>query len=132
VSFAWIFFRANTMGDAVLIITKLAALPRELANYLADLSVRGSMNTMRIAFQLGSPDQGITHSINGFGLSACAFSVTLLAVLIIVDGWLKKYGERKSILNLPLGLRWVGYCLLILVIMLSWSVNSSEFIYFTF
>jgi D-alanyl-lipoteichoic acid acyltransferase DltB (MBOAT superfamily) len=131
VCFAWIFFRAGTIADAFLIVKKLAALPAECAAYLVQLPERGIMNTVRVAFQIGAPRQGVTHSIPQFGMTACAFSLMSLVILVTSDRWLKNSGRIKR-LRIPLALRWAGYYLLVLVIMLNWSKNASEFIYFTF
>jgi D-alanyl-lipoteichoic acid acyltransferase DltB (MBOAT superfamily) len=132
VSFAWIFFRAGTMGDAVLIVTRLTALPGELAGYFAALPERGLMGTMRVAFQLGTLSQGVTHAVPGFGMTACAGSLLLLAVLITADLWPKTRWGAKGIGGLPLGFRWAGYYALMLVLLFGRTADPSQFIYFTF
>jgi hypothetical protein len=132
VCFAWLFFRANTLADAFLITRKFASLPSEWTGYFAGLSERGIVNTVRVAFQIGSISQGVTHSIAGFGMMAAALSVMSLIILVAGDVWSRTVAGTKRIMHLPLAIRWAGYYALVLVIVLSWSVDSSQFIYFTF
>jgi D-alanyl-lipoteichoic acid acyltransferase DltB (MBOAT superfamily) len=130
VCFAWVFFRANTITDAFLIITKLANLPAELAGYVRGLSQNGIVATVRMAFQLGAH---VTHPIENFiGLK---FSVLLIAVLLISDGLVRIIPNVDTwIMKKPLALRWAGYYALIMTILLNWNWGSvsSQFIYFTF
>jgi D-alanyl-lipoteichoic acid acyltransferase DltB (MBOAT superfamily) len=132
VSFTWIFFRANSMADALLILAKLTALPRELAGYLAALPKQGIANTLRLALQLGSEGQGIAYPIEGFGAVAFITSLLVLGVLLAAGIWPGTRQGAKGIKALPLGIRWAGYYALVLVLILSWTTESSEFIYFTF
>ncbi|GHV91063.1 alginate O-acetyltransferase [Spirochaetia bacterium] len=132
VCFAWVFFRAGSVSDAFLIVRKFASLPVEWVGYLAELPQRGIVNTVRAAFQLGASNQGITHPITGFGMIAFAFAVLSIVILVGADAWSKNITGTSRIIRLPLVMRWAGYYALILVIMSSWSVDTSEFIYFTF
>ena len=126
VHFAWIFFRANTIQDALLIIAKLVQLPVELAGYIRGLSQIGLITTVRGAFQM-NPD------ITGFGLKNFALSVILILILFIIDRWsFKMPGLATKIRQKPLVLRWIGYYSLVLAIMSSWDTGTSQFIYFTF
>jgi D-alanyl-lipoteichoic acid acyltransferase DltB (MBOAT superfamily) len=129
VSLTWVFFRANTTGDAFFIIRKLASLPVECAGYLSRLPERGIVGTVRAAFQVG---RGATYPVTGFGLTDCAFSMLLIVILLLVDRWTRAITGTKRIMSFPLVLRWVGYYALIVVIALNWSVDTSQFIYFTF
>ncbi|GHV74338.1 alginate O-acetyltransferase [Spirochaetia bacterium] len=131
VCFAWIFFRANTMGDAFLIVRKLGDLPAECAGYLARLPERGIVNTVRVAFQLGTL-VGIAHPVSGFGMAVFGLSVISVIILLVGDNWTRAVPGTKCVMRLPLVLRWAGYYALILVIMISWGRDTSQFIYFTF
>jgi hypothetical protein len=131
VSFAWIFFRANSLGEAFLIIGRLTGLPAELAGYVRELPVRGLIGTARLAFQLGSPGQGgITAPIPNFGLMNAGLSLLLVGVLVAGD-WLRRTGAFGR-LRLPLAPRWALYYSLLFAVLLSWDAGSSAFIYFTF
>jgi D-alanyl-lipoteichoic acid acyltransferase DltB (MBOAT superfamily) len=131
VSFAWIFFRANSLGEAFLIIARLAGLPAELAGYVRELPGRGLIATARLAFQLGSPGQlGITAAIPAFGLTNAGLSLLLVGVLLAGDR-LRSAGALGK-LRLPLAPRWALYYALLFATFLSWDAGSSAFIYFTF
>ncbi|MDR1399524.1 MAG: MBOAT family protein [Treponema sp.] len=129
VCIAWVFFRANTIGDALLICAKFAALPSELASYVRQLPQTGLIETVRAAFQLGN---NVAHPIKLFGISACGLSFMAIAALLLVDWWTRTRPGTTLIMRKPLMLRWAGYYALVLVVLLSWSTDSSEFIYFTF
>jgi hypothetical protein len=127
-----VFFRAGSLSDAFLIVRKIASLPAELAGYLAELPERGIVNTVRMAFQLGAADQGIAHPITSFGMTAFAFAVLSIVILVGADVWTKNVAGTNRIIRLPLAMRWAGYYALVLIIILNWAAYSSQFIYFTF
>jgi D-alanyl-lipoteichoic acid acyltransferase DltB (MBOAT superfamily) len=129
VCFAWIFFRANTITDAFLIIAKLTKLPTELAEYAQGLSQNGIIRTLRDAFQMGID---VANPISGFGLTTFALSVVFIAILLINDVLMRKTPEETILKQKSLVLRWAGYYALILTILMSWEARSSQFIYFTF
>ncbi|GHV78822.1 hypothetical protein AGMMS49944_06130 [Spirochaetia bacterium] len=115
-----------------MIVRKLGALPAECAGYLARLPERGIVNTVRVAFQLGIVSQGIANPVTRFGMAAFGISVISVIILLVGDNWTKAVPGTKRIMRFPLVLRWAGYYALILVIMISWGTDASEFIYFTF
>jgi D-alanyl-lipoteichoic acid acyltransferase DltB (MBOAT superfamily) len=129
VCFAWIFFRANTITDAFFITAKLAGLPTELAGYARGLSQMGIIGTIRSAFQMG---KDVAHPVEGFGLTNMGLSGIFIATLFINDILTRKTPEETILNRKPLVLRWAGYYVLILTILLSWTTGSSQFIYFTF
>jgi len=129
VCFAWVFFRANTMGDAFLVITKLARLPLELAGYVRGISHYGIIGTARNAFQLG---QNVANPVLGFGLYQFGLSGFFIAALLIADALMWKMPERTIVKRWPLVLRWAGYYALIFATVLSWNPDIQEFIYFAF
>jgi D-alanyl-lipoteichoic acid acyltransferase DltB (MBOAT superfamily) len=129
VCFAWVFFRANTMQDAFLIIAKLSRLPLELAGYVQGLSRNGIVMTVRNMFQLGAD---VANPIGGFGLINFGLSGIFIAVLLTADVLMWKTPEAAIVKQKPLVLRWAGYYALIFAILFSWDAGSTEFIYFTF
>jgi D-alanyl-lipoteichoic acid acyltransferase DltB (MBOAT superfamily) len=129
VCFAWICFRANTIRDALLIFTKLTTLPSEITGYIRQLPHTGVMGTIRTALQLGND---VAHPIEKFGISATGLSFISIVILFLSDLWTRMAPGTTRIMRLPLVVRWAGYYALMLVIVLSWSTDSSEFIYFTF
>jgi D-alanyl-lipoteichoic acid acyltransferase DltB (MBOAT superfamily) len=126
VCFAWIFFRAHSMGDAVVIIAKLAELPSELAGYVRRLPAAGIVGTVREAFQLEG-------TIAGFALTQFGLSGFFIMVLLLHDRWANALPDlRAETRRKPLVLRWAGYYTLAFTIFLSWGADSAQFIYFTF
>jgi D-alanyl-lipoteichoic acid acyltransferase DltB (MBOAT superfamily) len=129
VCFAWIFFRAHSMGGALVIIAKLAELPSELAGYVRQLPAAGIVGTVRGAFQLG---RDVANPIEGFGITALGLSGILIGILILSDIWTRKTPGAAWIMQKPLVLRWAGYYTLALTIFFSWGADPARFIYFTF
>jgi hypothetical protein len=125
VCFAWIFFRANTIHDALLIISKLTELPSELAGYVRGLSELGVVGTVQAAFQLEG-------AIAGFNLIQFGLSGIFMGILILSDIWTKETPGVTRIMKKPLLVRWAGYCILMMIILLNWNAGSSQFIYLTF
>jgi hypothetical protein len=128
---AWVFFRANTIADALLICGRFAALPAEVAGYIGRLSQTGLIDTVREAFQLGTE---VAHPITGFGISACGVSFIAIAALVTSDWGNRKVSDTSLPARKPLVLRWAGYYALILCMILSlaWNSASAQFIYFAF
>jgi hypothetical protein len=121
VCFAWIFFRANSIHDAVTIAAKLTTLPAELAGYIRQLPQAGMVGTLRNALQTG-----------GHGILQCGLSGMFIIILLVTDARTRKMpGVTRSIQKTP-ALRWAGYYALALTILFSWNTGSSQFIYFTF
>jgi hypothetical protein len=115
------------MSDAFLIITKLTMFPAELANYIRELPARGIMGVILAAFQLG------LFGAQDFGLMNFGVSLLCIMALLFHDIYARFVPDIPAATgrNPPL-LRWAGYWVLILTIILSWNDISSQFIYFTF
>jgi len=122
VCFAWVFFRANTMADAFLIMAKLAQLPAELAGYARGLSQNGIIGTVR----------NVIPIFDSFGLIDIGLSGISIVILFVADVLIWKTPEEAMVKRKPLILRWAGYFVLILTILLNCDAGSSQFIYFTF
>jgi len=120
--FAWVFFRAHTMGDAFLITKKLALLPPELAGYAQGLSRNGIIGTVRNAIP----------TFGGMGLIDIALSGISIIILLMADALIWKTPEEAPVKRKPLILRWAGYFILVFAILLNCDSGSSQFIYFTF
>jgi hypothetical protein len=126
VCFAWIFFRADTIRDALLVIAKLTALPAELAGYVRALSQVGVVGTVREAFQLEG-------AIAVFGLKKFGISLLYIAFLLMSERVSRTKADIAAwIARKPAVLRWAGYYAMTLMILLNWNTGSAQFIYFTF
>jgi hypothetical protein len=129
VSFAWIFFRAGTIGEAFVIITKIAKLPAEITGYIGQLSEVGIVATMREMLQMGTY---VAHPIRTFGLSACLIAFISIVILFIADIWSSNNLGTFKVKRLPPTVRWVGYYVLIFTLIENWTMDTPQFIYFTF
>jgi hypothetical protein len=85
---------------------------------------------MRTAFQLG-PDVA-NPIIGGFGIKALAFSGIITVLLLISDRWAYASDVETKFMRKPLVVRWVGYCVLMVMISMHWPVEAAQFMYFTF
>ena len=110
-SFAWIFFRANSISDAVYIVTNLFNIS----------SV--SIGTIRTA--VGSM---------GFTIPTLILSITLIVLLVLID--IVSYNKEieRQISSLSIIKRWVLYIVFTFVIIIGMmvAVDAQTFIYFQF
>jgi D-alanyl-lipoteichoic acid acyltransferase DltB (MBOAT superfamily) len=112
VSFAWIFFRANDLGDAVEVIQKIARISVNEMLSLFDLtSMAKLMKTDRIEL--------------------------LIAIVFIVFMEVIHIERRNSIFytkfsHLPIVMRWPAYYVLLFILLFFGVYESNEFIYFQF
>jgi hypothetical protein len=132
VSFAWIFFRAGTIGEAFLIITKIVKLPAEIAGYIGELSQVGIVATIQEMLQLGKDVRDVAHHVGTFDLKTCFFAFINIVILFVVDIWSNNNSGTIKVKQLPLAVRWVGYYSLIFIIIINWTMDTPQFIYFTF
>lgn len=105
VLFGWIFFRANTIGDAALIVNKIT--------------------------QIGS--DGLLD-ITSIALGKTGFTIALGAIgfMELVHLWERKGDMRHFLTNRPVLVRWTVYYGLVLAIIFTGIFNKNEFIYFQF
>jgi D-alanyl-lipoteichoic acid acyltransferase DltB (MBOAT superfamily) len=101
--FAWIFFRANSISDALLIIQKLPAISLQY----------DSINVLSDAFGL-------------------ELMCTLLFIVQIIHYIERKEDIMLIIERKPLVLRWAFYSVLLWILFLHGNYSKQEFIYFTF
>jgi D-alanyl-lipoteichoic acid acyltransferase DltB (MBOAT superfamily) len=132
VCFAWIFFRANSLKSAAIICSKLSTLPSELAGYIQNGAQAGIIGTVRQMFQLGNIGQGVFNEIVGFGIKNTLFSLFVITILIFGDLILQIKSTTGINIRFPIIIRWAGYYILIITIILSWPLETPDFIYFTF
>jgi hypothetical protein len=113
-----------------MMIAKLAKLPVELAGYVRRLPQLGAVGVVREAFQLGDV---AANPIAGFGGVNFSLSGIFIILLLLHDLWARVVPDVPAAIGRkPLVLRWAGYDVLLLAILISWNIESSQFIYFTF
>lgn len=111
ISFAWIFFRANHLSDAVYIITHLFS---GLGN-ITDIKA-----VLNLLFTLG---------LNQYEFIIAVVSIAVMEFVHITQ---KRGSIRDLISRQPLILRWTVYYLLVMSILVFGVFGSHEFIYFQF
>jgi D-alanyl-lipoteichoic acid acyltransferase DltB (MBOAT superfamily) len=111
VNFAWIFFRANTISDALYISGHLFSGLGEMSNFVV-----------------------VKASLSGLGLSDIEF-VTVLLCIIVMQG-IHLLQRNKNIIGMlsskPIWIRWSAYYGLIFAILFLGVFGRKEFIYFQF
>lgn len=113
VCFAWIFFRAESLDNAVSVISNIGLSP---VTFISDLSVLASEVEKVFPYTAG--------------ISFIGVSLTLFVLIEVAQE--KNWGIRKFN-NYPKPLRWVGYYLLILCLLLFGVYETTpHFIYFQF
>jgi alginate O-acetyltransferase complex protein AlgI len=116
VSFGWIFFRSDSVGDAFYII-------RHLFDGV-------------ISFMMHLNDAGYLRSILGlFGVQQREFIIIIIALSILICVDFIKYHEIENefILKQPMVMRWAAYYIAFTMILFFGAFNSSQtFIYFQF
>ena len=113
ICFSWIFFRANTVQDAIYVVTHLAK------------GIRGqlsSLNALEDAVMIGFTKSGSYMTI--------AFLAAFIIAEIVIFGSKLKFDELviKKFRNV----RWLIYFCLITIIILFAFTKSQQFIYFKY
>jgi len=104
VSFSWIFFRANSISDALFIIR----------NLFSDFELKfGGYNL-------------------GLGQSKTITIFIIIILLIIVDLVQYKYDWQEWLMSKPVWVRWTIYYSFMLLILIFGVFSQNEFIYFQF
>ncbi len=104
VCFAWLFFRANSLNDSMLLISNMF-----------NFSVKNS-------------------SIYDIGWSALDFDIALLSIvaLLIFEYLRTKFNLYKAFNNQNVIFRWASYGIIVSIIFVYRSIEVGEFIYFQF
>lgn len=111
VCFGWIFFRANSLSDAIYII-----------NHLFD-----NIDSIKSIGDIFTNSLGL--GLDEFQLKVAFISMGLLALVDIIS---ERVRIRATISKTPIVIRWGLYLILVLWIILLGTYGSQEFIYFQF
>ncbi|MEO8447524.1 MAG: MBOAT family O-acyltransferase, partial [bacterium] len=121
VSFAWIFFRANSWSDAWYIVTHLTS-----NLFTKVIALKSYLNS-----GLFSGFFGI--KIKNFDFSEWVMCFVLIVILFITDMIINRHGDIVSYVNKkPAVVRWVLYYVIILSIIFLGKFGEAKFIYFQF
>lgn len=127
ICFSWIFFRANSIGDAFYIVT-------HLFNGVGDFIWKYSHYLVADYFKIGpKPDKSIREVLM-MGRSIGEFQIALKAILLLeLVHLIQRYGSiRQRLSAKPAWFRWCTYYLLVMGIIMYGLQSSEKFIYFQF
>jgi D-alanyl-lipoteichoic acid acyltransferase DltB (MBOAT superfamily) len=116
VSFAWIFFRANTVTDAFYIISNIYT---NVGYVLANITAIGT-------------GQGIISASLGMGKYDIYISILAIFLLLLVEIFQRTHSFRDWVNSKPIVLRWSFYYLVMFSILLFGVFQQKQFIYFQF
>lgn len=128
VCIAWIFFRANSIQESFFVISKIIALPQDIAHFFSvTLYQEGIKDGIKNLFSLNL-------QISSFYLTQFCESLLWICVLCIVDLLSVKKSGLQRIKEINIFIRWPLYLILLLTIIVIAGAGgkSSEFIYFQF
>jgi alginate O-acetyltransferase complex protein AlgI len=112
VTFAWIFFRANSVSDAFYIIKhSITGLYSNLLNLYHHLSIR---------LELGLPKHEILIGV---------LAIILMEIIHVMQN---KFIMREWVRSKPSIIRWSIYCSVVLMILFLGVYENRQFIYFQF
>ncbi len=114
VLFAWIFFRANSLSDAIFIVTHLFT---DIGSLISNIITAGN-GVANFGFALSKPDMVIA-----------AAAIGILGIHHLLQ---RGQSVRVWLSSKPIWLRWSVYYALIFGILVFGYFDSSEFIYFQF
>jgi D-alanyl-lipoteichoic acid acyltransferase DltB (MBOAT superfamily) len=124
VSFAWIFFKANTISDAVYITSNLfSGIPHFFQTAFSFLT---NLDMESLAGFLINNTMGVTN----FHLIFVIFAVFFMEFGEIRQG--KKANIAEAICSRPIWTRWSFYYILIFAVLFFTRFEAQEFIYFQF
>lgn len=116
--FAWIFFRANTVTDAFLVIERIAVDGWTFFRRL----VAGDLAYVR----------NVTRTL-GFDQAEVLISLGAIAALEVVQIWQERGSVREALYLKPVWQRWAFYYVLVLAILFLGAYGEAvQFIYFQF
>ncbi len=117
----WIFFRANSLADALQALRGVAAAPGE------------AVRIVRMLMAGLSPWGGEFHILTpAFSLQDIGLGLGLVGVLLSVDFLQFRNWGLARLRSLPVPVRWPVYYLLVMGILLLGMFGKAEFIYFQF
>ncbi len=125
VTFAWIFFRAESLGQAALVIKKIAEVPKCAAAFFVMKGEVGAAEALRSIFSLSGDACG--------GFKGMIYILTVLAIFCAVNLCVKDADGLNVIRSKPLAVRWILYAAICSMILPALVVNSNtQFLYFAF
>ena len=125
VTFAWIFFRASTVQESCVVISKIVLVPQDIGRFFVMKDELGIKESIRVLFALND---------YGFGGFAGMIKVFFfLALFIVCELCTQKTNGITIIKSKSFLIRWFLYAFLVYILLFSLYLSSNtEFLYFTF
>lgn len=128
VTLAWIFFRAENLGQAALLIRKIAEVPKCIAAFLAMKGELGFKESVKVLMAFNDRSFGyLTGMIEIFAH---------ISVYVFVSLITRKNNGLSIVKNMPTALRWGIYIIFLLFFIFTLMQNnttySNDFIYNNF
>lgn len=128
VTFAWVFFRAESLGQAVLVIKKIAEVPKCIAAFLAMKGELGLKESVKVLMAFNDRSFGyLTGMIEIFAH---------ISVFVFVSLITRKNNGLSIVKKMPTVLRWGIYIIFLLFFIFALMQNnttySNDFIYNNF
>ena len=125
VTFAWIFFRAGSMGEALGVIRGMAHIPQDIGAFFSLRAALGLKEAVRTLFALDDENFG--------GFPGMAQTLFLLASFIVCGLSMRSQGGIAWLRQKSLLLRWTAYVIFVwILIFFAKTGMSSNFIYNNF
>jgi len=121
---AWVFFRADTLDDAIYILTHFHQIDW------------GTLNLIGEGFTLNDGVIDVLRLFNPFNWAYTrlefVWALLMIALLLTVDFLHMRYGFTTLFNRLPTLIRWSSYNLVLVIIVFFGAWGNQQFIYFQF
>ena len=127
VNIGYVFFRANSMADALSALAKLASVPGELVGGISAIGNAGPVSAVRELFMLD-------EELSGFGFKLALKALLLCGILFTASFVSRREDGRAILARFPAVVRWPCYYVIVFIIALSLLMTHEDvqFIYFQF
>lgn len=125
VTFAWIFFRAENLHEAGIVINKITQVPQDISQFFVIKGNLGIKEAIRALFALNDDNFG--------GFSGMIKLFAILCIFILCELKTQRRDGITLIKSKSLLIRWILYTLFVYILLISINLSSNtEFLYFAF
>lgn len=125
VTFAWIFFRAENLEQAGIVLGKISQVPKNFCEFFTMKGQLGIKETLRNLFALDDNNFG--------GFLGMAKLILVLGSFILIEFFTKNQDGIVLVKSKSFLVRWILYILLVYILMIFIDFSSNtEFLYFAF
>ena len=125
VTFAWIFFRAGSMGEALDVIRGIAHIPQDI----------GAFFTLRATLGLKEAVKAIFAPTGAGAFLEMTKAIFPLLIFVIISMMTRNNPGLTIIRGKPIALRWIAYivfCTVLIAAVAAITNSNTEFLYFAF